>query len=93
MHHLAGHPNIVVLRSAFEDKHHVHLVLDLCGGGGKGTRQGGLALHWDACAAGPLFDVRTALGSSPGPHPVRPCGSCWTASLPEGTTASARPRS
>lgn len=33
MHHLKGHPNIVVLRSAFEDKHHVHLVLDLCAGG------------------------------------------------------------
>lgn len=33
MHHLAGHPNIVVLKNAFEDKHHVHLVLELCAGG------------------------------------------------------------
>lgn len=33
MEHLAGHPNIVVLHSAFEDKTHVHLVLELCTGG------------------------------------------------------------
>lgn len=30
MHHLEGHPNVVALRSAHEDKHHVHLVMELC---------------------------------------------------------------
>lgn len=33
MRHLVGHPNIVVLKSALEDKTHVHLVLELCAGG------------------------------------------------------------
>jgi len=33
MHHLAGHPHIVTLKEAFEDKHTVHLVMELCGGG------------------------------------------------------------
>jgi serine/threonine protein kinase len=33
MHHLGGHPNVVTLRGAFEDKHHVHLVMELCSGG------------------------------------------------------------
>lgn len=26
MHHLAGHPNVTLLKGAYEDKHHVHLV-------------------------------------------------------------------
>jgi calcium-dependent protein kinase len=33
MHHLEGHPNVVSLRGAYEDKHHVHLIMELCGGG------------------------------------------------------------
>ena len=33
MHHLAGHPNIVTLKGAFEDKHDVHIVMELCSGG------------------------------------------------------------
>lgn len=33
MHHLEGHPNVVALKGAFEDKHHVHLVMELCSGG------------------------------------------------------------
>lgn len=33
MHHLNGHPNIVKLMGAYEDKHDVHLVLELCSGG------------------------------------------------------------
>ena len=26
MHHLAGHPNVTLLKGAYEDRHHVHLV-------------------------------------------------------------------
>ncbi|KAG5589425.1 hypothetical protein H5410_039939 [Solanum commersonii] len=33
MHHLTGHRNIVDLKGTFEDKHHVHLVMELCAGG------------------------------------------------------------
>lgn len=33
MHHLAGQPNIVELKGAYEDKHSVHLVMELCAGG------------------------------------------------------------
>ncbi|EYU23402.1 hypothetical protein ABFS82_01G066800 [Erythranthe guttata] len=33
MHHLTGHRNIVELREVFEDRRHVHLVMDLCAGG------------------------------------------------------------
>ncbi|XP_054819385.1 calcium-dependent protein kinase 2-like [Prosopis cineraria] len=33
MHHLAGQPNVVELKGAFEDKHSVHLVMELCAGG------------------------------------------------------------
>mmetsp|Transcript_30567 Transcript_30567/g.97574 ORF Transcript_30567/g.97574 Transcript_30567/m.97574 type:complete len:549 (+) Transcript_30567:129-1775(+) len=33
MYHLAGHPNIVTLKGAYEDKHSVHLVMELCAGG------------------------------------------------------------
>jgi calcium-dependent protein kinase len=33
MHHLAGHPNVVTLRGAYEDKHHVHIVMEVCQGG------------------------------------------------------------
>ena len=32
MHHL-DHPNIVHMKGAFEDKHSVHIVMELCGGG------------------------------------------------------------
>uniref|UniRef100_A0A7N0TI45 non-specific serine/threonine protein kinase n=1 Tax=Kalanchoe fedtschenkoi TaxID=63787 RepID=A0A7N0TI45_KALFE len=30
MHHLTGQPNIVELKGAYEDKHSVHLVMELC---------------------------------------------------------------
>ncbi|KAK3035970.1 hypothetical protein RJ639_031143 [Escallonia herrerae] len=33
MHHLTGQPNIVELKGAFEDKHSVHLIMELCAGG------------------------------------------------------------
>ncbi|KAK3119676.1 hypothetical protein QOZ80_9AG0673660 [Eleusine coracana subsp. coracana] len=33
MHHLSGQPNVVVLKGAYEDKHNVHLVMELCAGG------------------------------------------------------------
>ena len=33
MYHLSGQPNIVDLRGAYEDKHNVHLVTELCAGG------------------------------------------------------------
>ncbi|KAF7071727.1 hypothetical protein CFC21_076988 [Triticum aestivum] len=33
MRHLSGQPNIVDLRGAYEDKHNVHLVMELCAGG------------------------------------------------------------
>ncbi len=40
MHHLAGDPNMVKMRGAYEDKTVVHLVMELCAGGelfAKGT--------------------------------------------------------
>lgn len=33
MHHLAGDPNVVKMRGAYEDKTAVHLVMELCAGG------------------------------------------------------------
>jgi calcium-dependent protein kinase len=33
MHHLSGTPNIVELKGVYEDKHSVHLVMELCAGG------------------------------------------------------------
>lgn len=33
MHHLTGQPNVVDLKGAYEDKHSVHLVMELCAGG------------------------------------------------------------
>ncbi|CAO2837691.1 unnamed protein product [Amaranthus hypochondriacus] len=33
MHHLTGHRNIVELKGAFEDRHYVNLVMELCAGG------------------------------------------------------------
>ncbi|KAL3621955.1 Calcium-dependent protein kinase 17 [Castilleja foliolosa] len=33
MHHLTGQPNIVELKGAYEDKHSIHLVMELCAGG------------------------------------------------------------
>ncbi len=33
MHHLAGCPSVVTLKGAYEDKHNVHLVMELCSGG------------------------------------------------------------
>ena len=33
MHHLAGHQNVVNMRDAYEDKHHVHIVMEVCQGG------------------------------------------------------------
>ena len=31
MHHLEGHPNVVALKGSYEDKHHVHLVMEVGG--------------------------------------------------------------
>ncbi|KAG5070255.1 hypothetical protein JHK85_002632 [Glycine max] len=33
MHHLTGHRNIVELKGAYEDRHSVNLIMELCGGG------------------------------------------------------------
>ncbi|KAJ6802806.1 putative calcium-dependent protein kinase 34 [Iris pallida] len=33
MYHLTGQPNVVELKGAYEDKHSVHLVMELCAGG------------------------------------------------------------
>ncbi|GMH07858.1 hypothetical protein Nepgr_009698 [Nepenthes gracilis] len=33
MHHLAGHPNVISLKAAYEDAVAVHLVMELCKGG------------------------------------------------------------
>ncbi|KAL6870986.1 hypothetical protein ACP4OV_014834 [Aristida adscensionis] len=33
MHHLAGQPGVVELRGAYEDRHSVHLVMELCASG------------------------------------------------------------
>jgi calcium-dependent protein kinase len=33
MHHLAGHENIVQMKHAYEDKTHVHLIMEVCTGG------------------------------------------------------------
>jgi serine/threonine protein kinase len=33
MHHLAGHANVVNMRGAYEDRQHVHIVMDICQGG------------------------------------------------------------
>ena len=33
MHHLSGHPNIVLIKGAYEDVGSVHLVMELCAGG------------------------------------------------------------
>jgi len=33
MHHLTGHRNIVELKGAYEDRHSVNLVMELCAGG------------------------------------------------------------
>ncbi|KAL3620331.1 Calcium-dependent protein kinase 17 [Castilleja foliolosa] len=33
MHHLTGQANVVELKGAYEDKHSVHLVMELCAGG------------------------------------------------------------
>jgi len=32
MHHLSGHPNVVTFKGAYEDKHHIHIVMELCTG-------------------------------------------------------------
>ncbi|KAL2555647.1 calcium-dependent protein kinase 1-like [Forsythia ovata] len=33
MHHLAGHPNVISIKGAYEDGVAVHVVMELCGGG------------------------------------------------------------
>jgi len=33
LHHLGGHANITQLKGAYEDRHNVHLVMELCSGG------------------------------------------------------------
>ncbi|KAF7851970.1 hypothetical protein BT93_L1669 [Corymbia citriodora subsp. variegata] len=33
MHHLAGHPNVISIRGAYEDSVAVHVVMELCAGG------------------------------------------------------------
>ncbi len=38
LHHLNNHPHVVQLRDVYEDKHSVHMVLELC----QGARRAGL---------------------------------------------------
>jgi calcium-dependent protein kinase len=33
MHHLSGHPHVVTFKGAYEDAHHIHIVMELCTGG------------------------------------------------------------
>eukprot|EP00803_Ostreobium_quekettii_P007400 evm.model.scf_390.3 EVM.evm.TU.scf_390.3 scf_390:62565-69304(-) len=33
LHHLAGHPNVVMLKAVYEDSENIHLVMELCTGG------------------------------------------------------------
>lgn len=33
MHHLSGHPHVVTFKGAYEDSHHIHIVMELCTGG------------------------------------------------------------
>ena len=33
MHHLSGHPHVVAFKGAYEDAHHIHIVMELCTGG------------------------------------------------------------
>lgn len=33
LHHLTGHTNIVAFKGAYEDRHNIHLVMELCSGG------------------------------------------------------------
>jgi calcium-dependent protein kinase len=32
MHHLSGHPHVVTIKGAYEDAHHIHIVMELCTG-------------------------------------------------------------
>ncbi|KAL9991919.1 putative protein kinase CAMK-CDPK family [Helianthus debilis subsp. tardiflorus] len=32
MHHLAGHPNVIAIKGAYEDAIMVHVVMELCAG-------------------------------------------------------------
>jgi calcium-dependent protein kinase len=32
MHHLSGHPHVVTFKGAYEDAHHIHIVMELCTG-------------------------------------------------------------
>lgn len=32
MHHLSGHPHVVAFKGAYEDSHHIHIVMELCTG-------------------------------------------------------------
>ncbi|GJP29313.1 hypothetical protein CLOM_g13864 [Closterium sp. NIES-68] len=59
MHHLGGHPHIVQLRGAFEDKHNVHIVMELCAGGELFDRIAARG-HYSERAASSLF--KTMMG-------------------------------
>ncbi|CAI5517975.1 unnamed protein product [Closterium sp. Naga37s-1] len=59
MHHLGGHPHIVQLRGAFEDKHNVHIVMELCAGGELFDRIAARG-HYSERAASALF--KTMMG-------------------------------
>ncbi|CAI5486827.1 unnamed protein product [Closterium sp. Naga37s-1] len=59
MHHLGGHQHIVQLRGAFEDKHNVHIVMELCAGGELFDRIAARG-HYSERAASSLF--KTMMG-------------------------------
>ncbi|CAI5950513.1 unnamed protein product, partial [Closterium sp. NIES-65] len=64
MHHLGGHPHIVQLRGAFEDKHNVHIVMELCAGGELFDRIAARG-HYSERAASALFKTMMGVEDAP----------------------------
>lgn len=63
MHHLSGHPHVVAFKGAYEDSHHIHIVMELC--------TGGLQLNSRRCHV----VVWLAVVSCPGLHNLDPLNS------------------
>lgn len=60
LYHLSGHPNVVKLQEAYEDERHVHLVMELCSGGGVVDRILGKGAYTERAAAAL---IRSLLGA------------------------------
>lgn len=63
MHHLTGHRNIVELRGAYEDRHSVNLVMELCAGGELFDRIIAKGHYSERAAAGLCRQIMTVLHS------------------------------